>query len=99
MKRSCPVITQTEFDQLAAQGYNRIPLSVEAFADLETPLSLYLKLAHTSAASPGAEPAAADRREGVQHRLVEQPLLAAQRLLDAHDRAALPVRGEVSNGA
>ena len=40
------MITQTEFEQLAAQGYNRIPLSVEAFADLETPLSLYLKLAH-----------------------------------------------------
>lgn len=52
------MISQTEFDQLAAQGYNRIPLSVEAFADLETPLSLYLKLAHTSAASPGAEPGA-----------------------------------------
>ena len=52
------MITQTEFEQLAAQGYNRIPLSVEAFADLETPLSLYLKLAHTSAASPGAEPGA-----------------------------------------
>lgn len=28
------------------QGYNRIPLIAEAFADLETPLSLYLKLAH-----------------------------------------------------
>ncbi|MDO4796371.1 MAG: anthranilate synthase component I, partial [Brachymonas sp.] len=27
-------------------GYNRIPLMLEAFADLETPLSLYLKLAH-----------------------------------------------------
>jgi anthranilate synthase component I len=48
------VITQTEFEQLAAQGHNRIPLSVKAFADLETQLSLYLKLAHTSAASPGA---------------------------------------------
>jgi anthranilate synthase component 1 len=32
---------------LASEGYNRIPLMVEAFADLETPLSLYLKLAHT----------------------------------------------------
>ncbi len=30
---------------LAAQGYNRIALIAEAFADLETPLSLYLKLA------------------------------------------------------
>jgi anthranilate synthase component 1 len=39
------VITELEFKSLAAQGYNRIPLIVEAFADLETPLSLYLKLA------------------------------------------------------
>jgi anthranilate synthase component 1 len=41
------LITELEFKSLAAQGYNRIPLMVEAFADLETPLSLYLKLAHT----------------------------------------------------
>jgi anthranilate synthase component 1 len=39
------VTTQAEFDALAAQGYNRIPLVSQAFADLETPLSLYLKLA------------------------------------------------------
>ena len=38
------VITESEFQSLAAQGYNRIPLVSEAFADLETPLSLYLKL-------------------------------------------------------
>jgi anthranilate synthase component 1 len=38
-------MTETEFKQLAQQGYNRIPLVAEAFADLETPLSLYLKLA------------------------------------------------------
>ncbi len=36
--------TETEFHTLAAQGYNRIPLLAQAFADLETPLSLYLKL-------------------------------------------------------
>jgi anthranilate synthase component I len=41
------VITELEFKSLALQGYNRIPLMVEAFADLETPLSLYLKLAHS----------------------------------------------------
>jgi anthranilate synthase component 1 len=41
------VITELEFKSLASQGYNRIPLMLEAFADLETPLSLYLKLAHT----------------------------------------------------
>ncbi len=38
------MITELEFRSLARQGYNRIPLLVEAFADLETPLSLYLKL-------------------------------------------------------
>jgi len=41
------VITELEFNSLCAQGFNRIPLMVEAFADLETPLSLYLKLAFT----------------------------------------------------
>jgi len=38
------VITELEFQSLASEGYNRIPLISEAFADLETPLSLYLKL-------------------------------------------------------
>jgi anthranilate synthase component 1 len=41
------VISELEFKSLSAQGYNRIPLMAEAFADLETPLSLYLKLAHS----------------------------------------------------
>lgn len=40
------MLTQAEFDELATQGHNRIPLVAQAFADLETPLSLYLKLAH-----------------------------------------------------
>ena len=40
------MLTETEFQALAAQGYNRIPLVLETFADLDTPLSLYLKLAH-----------------------------------------------------
>ena len=39
-------MTESEFNDLASQGYNRIPLTAEALADLETPLSLYLKLAH-----------------------------------------------------
>ncbi len=42
------MITELEFKSLASQGYNRIPLIAEAFADLETPLSLYLKLAYTA---------------------------------------------------
>ncbi|WP_460489556.1 anthranilate synthase component I [Curvibacter fontanus] len=40
------MMTESEFNELARQGYNRIPLLAQAFADLETPLSLYLKLAH-----------------------------------------------------
>ena len=48
-------MTESEFNPLHAQGYNRIPLTAQAFADLETPLSLYLKLA----CEPGSsEPAA-----------------------------------------
>ncbi len=39
-------VTEQEFQELAKQGYNRIPLVVETFADLDTPLSLYLKLAN-----------------------------------------------------
>ncbi len=45
------MITELEFKSLAAQGFNRIPLIAEAFADLETPLSLYLKLAYTAGVS------------------------------------------------
>jgi anthranilate synthase component 1 len=36
---------ETDFNALASQGYNRIPVTLETFADLDTPLSLYLKLA------------------------------------------------------
>jgi len=35
----------TQFADLASQGYNRIPVVVDALADLDTPLSTYLKLA------------------------------------------------------
>jgi len=38
-------MTETEFRALAAQGYNRVPFVLETFADLDTPLSLYVKLA------------------------------------------------------
>ncbi len=39
-------MTEPEFLALRAQGYNRIPLKLETFADLDTPLSIYLKLAN-----------------------------------------------------
>lgn len=36
---------EADFDRLAHEGYNRIPVTLETFADLDTPLSIYLKLA------------------------------------------------------
>ncbi len=39
-------MTETEFNELARQGFNRIPLMRELPADLDTPLALYLKLAN-----------------------------------------------------
>ncbi|MEP6605930.1 MAG: anthranilate synthase component I, partial [Nitrosospira sp.] len=39
-------MTEAEFNDLVAQGYNRIPVVLETFADLDTPLSVYLKLAN-----------------------------------------------------
>jgi anthranilate synthase component 1 len=39
-------MTEAEFRALAAQGHNRVPLVLETFADLDTPLSLYVKLAN-----------------------------------------------------
>jgi anthranilate synthase component I len=38
-------MTEVEFNRLAAAGYNRVPIVLETFADLDTPLSIYLKLA------------------------------------------------------
>lgn len=38
------MLTQAQFNDYAAGGYNRIPLVREVLADLETPLSTYLKL-------------------------------------------------------
>ena len=39
-------MTESEFQRLAALGFNRIPVTLETFADLDTPLSIYLKLAN-----------------------------------------------------
>ena len=40
-------MTPEEFNRLRDAGYNRIPLSQEVIADLDTPLSTYMKLAGT----------------------------------------------------
>ncbi|HRZ24065.1 MAG TPA: anthranilate synthase component I, partial [Candidatus Contendobacter sp.] len=38
-------MNQNEFQRLVEQGFNRIPVAREVLADLDTPLSTYLKLA------------------------------------------------------
>ncbi len=40
-----PIVSKKQFIQLASEGYNRIPVVHEILADLDTPLSAYLKLA------------------------------------------------------
>jgi hypothetical protein len=40
-----PALNRSRFEQLAAEGYNRIPVWRSIAADLDTPLSVYLKLA------------------------------------------------------
>lgn len=42
------VLREKEYNDLVHAGFNRIPVIEEAFADLETPLSLYLKLTQTT---------------------------------------------------
>src|SRR3954465_14496369 len=39
-------MTENDFQALRRAGYNRIPLQLETFADLDTPLSIFLKLAN-----------------------------------------------------
>ena len=39
-------MTPEQFQQLASEGYNRIPVTREVLADLDTPLSTYVKLAN-----------------------------------------------------
>ena len=39
-------MTPAAFRALAAEGYNRIPVSLEVLADQETPVSTYRKLAN-----------------------------------------------------
>ena len=39
-------MTPEKFAELAGQDFNRIPVTREVLADFETPLSVYLKLAH-----------------------------------------------------
>ncbi|MCB1769348.1 MAG: anthranilate synthase component I, partial [Candidatus Competibacteraceae bacterium] len=38
-------MTPNDFSRLANEGFNRIPVAREVLADLDTPLSAYLRLA------------------------------------------------------
>ena len=46
--RSPENLDEAAFQALGREGYNRVPIVHRADADLETPLSIYLKLAHRS---------------------------------------------------
>ncbi len=39
-------MTPESFIALAAEGFNHVPVTREVFADLDTPLSAYIKLAN-----------------------------------------------------
>ncbi len=43
-----PNLTEAQFNALAKQGYNRIPLMCAMLADMDTPLSAYMKLCDAS---------------------------------------------------
>ena len=41
----CSMMNRVDYQRYRAEGYNRIPLAREVLADLDTPVSTYLKLA------------------------------------------------------
>ena len=88
--------TELEFKSLAAQGYNRIPLIAEAFADLETPLSLYLKLAQRQRRRQAQLPARVGRRRrALRPLLVHRPAGAHAAARAAASRTEVVTDGEV----
>ena len=84
-------MTEAEFRALAAQGYNRIPLVLESFADLDTPLSLYLKLANQRYTYPAR---IGRRRRALRALLVHRPAGESP-----HPRARTRDRGRGSTAA
>src|SRR5947208_414641 len=83
-------MTENEFQALARAGHNRIPLHLETLADLDTPLSIYLKLANR----PGSyllESVIGGERFG-RYSIVGLP--ARERLEVAGDRVTLMRDGE-----
>src|SRR5258708_4275864 len=84
-------MTETEFLALGQAGFNRIPLHLETLVDLDTPLSIYLKLANL----PGSyllESVIGGERFG-RYSIVGLP--ARERLEVAGTRVSLTRDGEV----
>src|ERR1051325_1625165 len=82
-------MTESEFQALQRAGHNRIPLQLETLADLDTPLSIYLKLANR----PGSyllESVIGGERFG-RYSIVG---LAARETLEVRGRDATLRRGE-----
>jgi anthranilate synthase component 1 len=89
-------MTEAQFEALAAQGFNRIPLLAQAFADLDTPLSLYLKLTQTAPVTAGSfllESVVGGERFG-RYSLIGLPARTWIRTV-ADDTSAVQVRTEV----
>jgi anthranilate synthase component 1 len=81
-------MTETEFLALGRAGFNRVPLQLETFADLDTPLSIYLKLAN----QPGSyllESVIGGERFG-RYSIVGLP---AREMLEVHGASVRRLRG------
>ena len=78
------MISEPEFDNLSAQGFNRIPVVAQAFADLETPLSLYLKLANSAPFSFLLESVVGGERFG-RYSFIGLPARTLRLIMAGHD--------------
>lgn len=95
-------MTEIEFKALVAQGYNRIALLAECLADLDTPLSLYLKLTDPQhrANSFLLESVVGGERFG-RYSFIGLPARTTVRVFDAGPQARIEVRrdGQVVESA
>ncbi len=66
-----PLISELEFQALTDAGYNRIPLVHRTLADLDTPLSLYLKLTQNQQQSQAPSGSASNTRPEAYSFLLE----------------------------